>query len=180
MIKKVIFFLLASPTLFLLVNRYPFLLITAVLVSVFLGAIFFLYKKQITPYHLSLLGILLILYACLLISYFFSGQTFSNILQYNFLRYDSNFFFCYVMFFVLAVPFFDYRVVSDIYYKMLFSVFSLFALAGLAEFFMGFNILLIGTDGTVAGRMFVALNFSHNATGSVYAILCLFVLVFFK
>jgi O-antigen ligase len=82
------------------------------------------------------------------------------------------------MFFALAVPFFDYKRVSGIYLKILFAVcccFSLFALFELLSKASVFTIRMPKTPGDV----FVALNFAHNATGSLYAMVTLFALIFF-
>ena len=177
-LEKILYFLIVLPSLFILVNNYPYLLIFSVLILVFLGFIFFLYKKEVTSYHKIILSILIIIYTYLIISYFFSNQSISNFLSYSFLKYDGNFFFCYILFFVLAVPFFDYKKVSKIYFKLIFFVFSAFSIFGIFEYFSGYSSFMIEID-VYAGKIFKALNFAHNATGSVYAVVSIFALIFF-
>ena len=177
-VQKLFYILLASPVLFLLVNRYPYFLILSMLVVIFLSLIFFLSKRKITSYHYPLLLLLSLIYAYFIISYFFSGQYISNFFSYNFLRTDGNFFFSYILFFALAVPFFDYRKLADYYFKITFFVFSIFALIGITEFLLGYSALMIKEDSTV-GNMFMGLNFAHNATGSIYALVSIFALIFF-
>ena len=179
MFKKIICFLIASPALFLLVNNFPYLLITSVLIVMFLAIIFFLYKKTINPYCFRILGLLLIIFIYFILSYFFSGQTLSNLFRYNFLKYDGNFFFCYILFFGLSIPYFNYEKASQLYFKYIFFSFSLFSIVGIIEYFGDLPSFLVSTDDIAAGKVFLALNFAHNATGSVYAIVSLFALVFF-
>ena len=178
-LEKIFYFILASPALFLLVNKYPYFLVLSILIIVFLGLIFFLYSRKITSYHYPILLILTLIFIYLAISYFFSGQYLSNFFSYNFLRTDGNFFFCYILFFALAVPFFDYKKVTDYYFKFLFSVFSIFSIIGVIEFFGGYSAYMIATDYGTAGRVFMGLNIAHNATGSVYALVSMFALIFF-
>ncbi|GAI49667.1 unnamed protein product, partial [marine sediment metagenome] len=106
------------------------------------------------------------------------GQYLSNFFSYSFLRTDGNFFFCYILFFALAIPFFDYKKVTNYYFKFLFFVFSVFSAIGIIEFLSGYSVFMIGEDST-AGKMFMGLNIAHNATGSVYALVSIFALIFF-
>ena len=176
--EKIFYFVLASPALFLLVNKYPYFLVLSIIIVIFLGLIFFLNSRKITSYHYPVLLVLTLIYIYFIISYFFSGQYLSNFFSYNFLRKDGNFFFCYILFFALAIPFFDYKKVTNYYFKFLFFVFSVFSAIGIIEFLIGYSVLMIGED-TTAGKMFMGLNIAHNATGSVYALVSIFALIFF-
>ena len=176
--EKILYFILASPALFLLVNKYPYFQVLSILIIVFLGLIFFLYSRKVTSYHYPILLVLILIYAYFIISYFFSGQYLSNFFSYDFLRTDGNFFFCYILFFALAVPFFDYKKASDYYFKFIFPVFSVFSLVGIIEFFIGPTAYMI-LGSPDRGRMFVGLNIAHNATGSIYALVSIFALIFF-
>ncbi len=175
--SKLIYFLLASSALFLLVNKYPYFSIFSILILVFLGALFLFYKGSITSVHLSALGILLIIYIYFILSYFVTNQTFSNFLSYEFLRYDGNFFFCYIPFFALAIPYFNYEKVLRIYFAFIFFTFSLLSIAGIIAILTR-NYSPILLNDKYSGLMLVGLNNTHNATGSVYALVSLFALVF--
>jgi O-antigen ligase len=175
--SKVLYFLMVSPVIFLLVNRYPYMLVGAVLISIIIGLLFFFKRKAITTFHLELTGILLIIYTYLILSYLFAGQRFVDIFSYDFLRNDGNFFFCYILFFVFAIPHNNFRKLADYYFKIFFIVFTIFAIFGIIEYFFEVKFLMVQSSGH-AGRFFLALNNAHNATGSVYAIVCVFLLVF--
>jgi len=177
-LEKIFYFVLASPALFLLVNKYPYFLVLSIIIVVFLGLIFFLYSRKITSYHYPVLLVLTLIYIYIIISYFFSGQYLSNFFSYNFLRTDGNFFFCYILFFALAIPFFDYKKVANYYFKFIFFVFSVFSLIGIIEFLTGYTAYMI-QDSTDRGKMFMGLNIAHNATGSIYALVSIFALIFF-
>jgi len=177
-LNEILYILLVFPVLFLLVNKFPYLLIFSVVISVFIGILFFVSKRSITSFHTEILGILLIIYIYIIISYFFSGQNLVNFFSYPFLRNDGNFFFCYILFFVFAIPFLDYKKLAKLYFIFIFSVFTIFSLLGIIEYFLGKWSIMVWED-VYAGRIFFALNFAHNATGSVYAIVCIFALVFF-
>ena len=170
-------FLVALPALFLLVNNYPYLMILSVLLILFIGIIFFLSKPLIIIQDKSVLSILIIIYIYFIISYFYSGQLASSFTDYKFLRYDGNFFFCYLSFFMLAIPFFNYKKTLNLFFNFLFITFSLFSLYGIFELLFGKTSIMIQTD-LGAGTMFTALNYAHNATGSVYAVVSLFALIF--
>jgi len=176
--ETVLYFILALPALFLLVNHYPYFLILSILAVIFMGFIFFLYKKQITAYHYPVLILLTLIYAYFITSYFLSGQYVSNFLSYRFLRTDGNFFFCYILFFIFSVPFFNYRKAVNYYFRFLFISFSIFSVLGIVEYVSGYSEFMTTVDPT-AGKIFHALNFAHNATGSVYALVSIFALVFF-
>jgi O-antigen ligase len=178
MLNKKFYFILALPALFLLVNEFPYLMILSVVLLVILGIIYFFINKSITKYHNEIITILIIIFAYFIFSYFFSGQTLSNFLSYNFIRYDGNFFFAYLLFFIYAIPFFDYEKVISFYFKFIFHIFTLFSIFGLSEYFLNFRPIMISRDPYV-GNYFHALNLAHNATGSVYAMASIFALVFF-
>lgn len=176
--KELFYILLALPVLFLLVNRYPYFLVLTVLISVFLGFLFFACKRFITNSHNEILGILLVIYIYFISSYFFSGQNFINFISYSFLKRDGNFFFCYILFFIFAVPVLNYKKLAKYYFAFIFPVFTLFSLFGITEYFFDKWSLMVKTE-SYTGRLFFALNNAHNATGSVYSIVCVFALVFF-
>jgi len=176
--KTILYLLLPLPALFLLTNNYPYLLILSVILIVSLSFLSFLLNWKITEFHSIILYILIIIFCYFIVSFFITGQNLDTFLSFNFLKYDGNFFFCYILFFSLAVPFFDYEIVSRIYFKYLFGIFTVFGLFGVFEYLTNFTKIMIATD-PGAGKMFVALNFAHNATGSVYAIASLFATIFF-
>lgn len=176
--KKIICLLVILPVLFLLVNRYPYFQIAAVITLVLLGLLAFCYKFKITSYHKEPIAILLIICIYFIFSYFFSGQSVANFFSYSFLRNDGNFFFCYILFIILAIPFFDYKIVTDLYFKLIFFIFSVFSFFGVVEYFVSKPFLMTSNEPYV-GKLFRALNRTHNATGSVYAIVSTFALVFF-
>jgi O-antigen ligase len=170
--------LVALPALFLLVNNYPYIMILSILLILLTGILFFLSKPIIITQDKSILSILLIIYIYFIFSYFYSGQLVSKLATYSFLKNDGNFFFCYVLFFVLAVPFFNYKKTVDIFFNFLFISFSFFSLFGIIEFLIHKTSLMITFD-TGKGSMFTALNYAHNATGSVYTVVSLLALIFF-
>jgi len=174
---KFIYFLLASSGLFLLVNKYPYFGILSILVLLFLGTLFLFYKGLVTSVHLSVIGILLVIYIYFILSYFISNQTLSNFMSYSFIRYDGNFFFSYIPFFALAVPYFDYEKVSRLYFNFIFFTFSLLSIAGIIGILTKnyYRIFLYNKD---EGPMLVGLNSAHNATGSAYALVGIFALTF--
>ena len=176
--KEIFYILLVAPVLFLLVNKWPYLLVGSVLISVLIGFIYFIKKKSITSFHSELCAILGIIYVYLFLSYFVSGQPFSNLLSYQFLKFDGNFFFCYILFFIFSIPFSNFKKLADYYFKLIFSIFTIFSLIGIAEYFLSSGFLLVHTEPLV-GKIYFALNFAHNATGSVYAVVCVSLLVFF-
>jgi O-antigen ligase len=178
-INNLIYFLIASSGLFLLLNRFPYLGIASFVILFLLGLIFIFIKRSVTTYHAEILGLLSIIYIYLILSYFISGQTLSNFFSFSFLRYDGNFFFAYMPFFVLAIDFFDYEKVTRIYTMILFSVFSIFSIIAIYGFMTDNPVLSMFELERDRGLMFNALNNAHNATGSVYAVVCLILLSFF-
>jgi len=174
---KIIYFLIASSGLFLLVNIYPYFSILSILIILFLGVIFLFYKGTVTSVHLGVIGILLVIYIYFVLSYFISNQTLSNFLSYDFIRYDGNFFFCYIPFFALAVPYFNYKKSVHLYFNFIFITFSLLSIAGIVGIITK-NYFRIFLYNAYEGPMLVGLNHAHNATGSVYALASIFALVF--
>jgi len=177
-IKEISYILLIAPVLFLLVNKYPYLLVISVLISILIGIIFFIKERAIISLHSELLAILLIIYIYFMFSYFVSGQSFSNLLSFQFLRFDGNFFFCYILFFVFALPAYDYKKLANYYFQFIFFIFTTFSIFGIVEYFQS-NLSLMVYNEPDIGKVYFALNFAHNATGSVYAMACMFLLVFF-
>jgi len=176
--KEILYILLAAPVLFLLVNKWPYLLVGSVLISILIGLIFFIKKRSITSFHSELIAVLAVIYVYLILSYFISGQPLSNVFSFQFLRYDGNFFFCYILFFIFSISSFNFKKLADYYFKFIFGVFTVFSLIGIAEYFLSSGVLMVHTE-TFVGKIYFALNFAHNATGSIYAVVCIFLLVFF-
>jgi len=175
-INKVLYFFIALPGLFLLVNEYPLFAITSNLIVLVLGIFFLFYKGSITSDHSQVLGILSIIYVYFTLSYFISNQTLKNFFSYEFLRYDGSFYFSYMLFFALAVPYFNYKKVADFYFKFIFFTFSAFSLVAIylyisKKFFTFFKL-------QNTGYTYTALNYAHNAAGSVYAVISIFLIVF--
>ena len=167
-----------SPLLFILVNKLPYLLVISVIFSLILGLLFFLTKMSVTSNHREILGVLLIIFGFIILSYFFSGQNIRNFFSYSFIKNDGNFFFCYIMFFAFSTPLFDFRKLADFYFKLTFTIFTFFSVIGIAEYFLDGNSIMVRVE-PYGDKMFYAFNFAHNATGSVYAMVCIFLLVFF-
>ncbi len=176
--KEIFYILLVAPVLFLLVNKWPYLLVGSVLISILIGFIFFVKKRSVTSFHSELLAILGVIYVYLILNYFVSGQPLSNFLSYQFLKYDGNFFFCYILFFIFSISFSNFKKLADYYFKFIFSIFTIFSLIGITEYFLSSGFLMVYTQ-TGVGKIYFALNFAHNATGSVYAVVCVSLLVFF-
>jgi O-antigen ligase len=176
--NEAIYLLIALPAAFLLVNKYPYLLIASVIIFLLIGILFFISKRSVTSSHRDIAGLLLIIYLYFAFSYFFSGQNLANFLNYSFIKRDGNFFFCYVLFFVLSVPFLNYRKLAKYFYNIIFSVFTVFSFFGIFEYFTGAWSLMIREE-SYTGKLYFALNTAHNATGSVLAVVCVLILVFF-
>ena len=176
--KEIFYILLVAPVLFLLVNKWPYLLVGSVLISILLGFIFFIKKRSITFFHSELFTILGVIYVYFILSYFVSGQPFSNLFSYQFLKYDGNFFFGYILFFIFSISFFNFKKLAAYYFKFIFSVFTIFSLIGITEYFLSRGPLMVYAE-VETGKIYFALNFAHNATGSVYAVVCVSLLVFF-
>ena len=175
--SNIICFLIALPGLFLLINRYQYFAISSFLLIFILGLIFLLCKKSITQYHFDILFILSIIYIYFTLSYFISNQTINDYFSYSFLRYDGNFFFNYLPFFALAIPYFNYRKVTNIFFKFIFFTFTFASIIGLIEYFTKkFNLFFSIQN---SEEVLMVMNNTHNATGSVYAVVCIFLLAFF-
>jgi len=177
--KIILYLVLASSGLFLLMNKYQYLGILSFLALLFLAILFLFFKRKVTSYHSDLIGLLLIIYLYFILSYFITGQSLNNFLSYSFLRYDGNFFFAYIPFFALAIPYFNYREVSKIYINFLFITFSIFSMIGIYGYLSNnliFSMFQVEID---RGVMFTALNNAHNATGSVFAVVSIILLAFF-
>jgi O-antigen ligase len=174
---NILCFVVALPGLFLLTNKYPLFAIISNLAVVILGIFFLCYKRYITADHYGVLGVLSILYFYFILSYFISGQPLKSFFTYEFLRYDGSFFFGYILFFALAIPFLNYRKTANIYFKILFFTFSVFALFAIGMYLgKNFSILFNLQNNEIN---FIVFNFAHNATGSVYSLVSIFLLAFF-
>ena len=176
--KAFIYLIVSMSGFFLLMNKYPYFAIASFLIILILAIIFVLYFKRITSQHAELLGILIIIYLYLILSYFISNQGIGNFLSYQFFRYDGNFFFAYIPFFALAVPYFNYKNAIKFYINILFITFSLFSIFGLYGFVTGNNFMGMIEGTRDRGLMYLALNSAHNATGSVFAAVSIISLVF--
>jgi len=178
-IKELSYILLGLLPAFILMNKYPYLAISVIIVLLIIGIYYFIKDKEISMQHLRA-GILLALLAFyLLFSYFISGQPFINLFNYGFLRYDGNFFFSYAPFVILAIPFLNYRKGTEVYFRFLFIAFTFFSVLGILEYMIGVSSFMVRVDDIYVGPMFVALNNSHNATGSVFSIAAIFAFAFF-
>ena len=175
--NNILYFLIALPGLFLLINKYQYVAISSFLLILILGLVFLFYKKSITQYHFEILFVLSIIYIYFILSYFISNQTADNFFSYSILRYDGNFFFNYLPFFALAIPYFNYRKVTNIFFKFIFFTFTFASIIGLIEYFTKKFDLFFGIQNSE--EVFLVLNNTHNATGSVYAVVCIFLLAFF-
>ena len=178
-ISEFIYIIIAVLPFFLLMNRYQYLSIISFLFLSILSIIYFLHGKPITQYHFRINILLLIICFYLLWSYFISGQLFSNLFEFGFLRYDGNFFFSYLPFFIFSISFINYRKALKVYFWFLFIGFVFFALIGFFEYINKINLLTVRIDDIYVGQMFIGLNNSHNATGSVLAVASIFALSFF-
>lgn len=177
--KEAIYPFIALLPLFLLMNKFPYLSITFFLSLFIVSIICFFNKKIITEYHYRINIVLLIIYLYFIFSYFLSQQTFTNLFSYGFLRFDGSFFFSYLPFFIFAVPFLNYRKTLNIYLWSLFVIFSIFAVIGFFEYSNNIDFLTVRISKVEVGPEYIALNNSHNATGSVNAIAGVFALAFF-
>jgi O-antigen ligase len=178
MFKKILPYIVALPGLFLLVNNYPYFMIFSVFVLALFSIVFLIMRGKITAFHSEILSILSIIYIYYILTYFISNQPLVNFFSLDFLRNDGNFFFCYLPFFILAVPYFDYEKVTRIYMRFVFFTFSIFAILGILGFFTRSFQPLFSIDRT-RGFLFLAFNNAHNATGSVYAVVSLAAMAFF-
>ena len=178
-LKYLFYFIIALPSLFLLINKYPYFQIISVSLILIIAIISFIFIKAVNSYSKVILSILSIIFIYFLLSYFYSGQNLKDLFTFNFLRNDGNFFFCYILFFVLSVPFFNYRLASKFYFYFIFVSFSIFATVGIIEYYTGAYKLTVQLTEQFAGKLFLALNYAHNATGSVYSVVSIFALVFF-
>jgi len=177
--KEMVYVIFALLPAFILMNKYPFFTIFSIIALLLLSAYYYAKNKEISRQHLRA-GILLgILAFYLLLSYFISGQLFVNLFDYSFIRYDGNFFFSYSPFIILAIPFISYRKAAKIYFQFLFIAFTVFAVFGFLEYINDVSSFMVRIDDVYVGPMFIALNNSHNATGSVYSIAGIFAFAFF-
>jgi len=177
--KELVYILIVLIPMFTLINKYPYLSIFSFILLFLAGFVFFLKNRTISQQHLRIDILLLLICFYLIFSYIISKQPITNIFTYGFLRNDGNFFFSYSPFFVFAIPFLDYKKALRIYFWFLFSVFVFFAVIGLFEYLNGHHFLTIRIDDIYVGPMLIALNNSHNATGSVLAVVSIFAAAFF-
>jgi O-antigen ligase len=177
--KELVYILFALLPAFILMNKYPFFTIFSIIALLILSVYYYIKNKEISRQHLRADILLGILAFYLLLSYFISGQLFVNLFDYSFIRYDGNFFFSYSPFIILAVPFVSYRKAAKIYFQFLFIAFTVFAIFGFLEYINDISSFMVRIDDVYVGPMFIALNNSHNATGSVYSIAGIFAFAFF-
>jgi len=122
-LKIILVTIIILPSAFLLINLKPYLMVLSVFISLLIAIIFFTFKPVITYYHKYVLSFLSLVYVYLILSYFLSNQDIHQFFSYNFLKNDGNFFFCYMPFFIFAVPFFDYKRALRYFLLVIFSVF---------------------------------------------------------
>lgn len=178
-LKELVYILLGLLPAFILMNKFPYLAISPIIILLIMSVYYFLKNKEISRQHLRVNILLGLLASYLLFSYFISGQPFINLFNYGFIRYDGNFFFSYAPFIILAVPLLDYRKAANVYFKFLFIAFTFFAVLGVLEYMNDISSFMVRIDDIYVGPMFIALNNSHNATGSVFSIAGIFALAFF-
>ncbi len=177
--RELVYVLFALLPVFILMNKFPFFTIFSIIALLLLSIYYFIKNKKISEQHLRADILLGILALYLLLSYFISGQPLINLFNYWFIRYDGNFFFSYSPFIILAIPFISYRKAAKIYFQFLFIAFTFFAVLGFFEYINDISSFMVRIDDVYVGPMFIALNNSHNATGSVYSIASIFAFAFF-
>jgi O-antigen ligase len=177
--KEAVYPFIALLPMFLLMNKFPYLSIVFFLSLFIVSIVYFFNKKIITEYHYRINILLLIICLYFIFSYFLSQQAFTNLFSYGFLRFDGSFFFSYLPFFIFAVPFLNYKKTLNIYLWSLFIIFSIFAVIGFFEYSNNIHFLTVRISKVEVGPEYIALNNSHNATGSVNAIAGIFALAFF-
>ncbi len=178
-IKKLVYVLIAFLPFFILMNKFPYLSIFSIFVLLLISIVHFLKNRDISQQHVRI-DILLFSIGCyLLFSYLISRQPVINLFKYGFIRYDGSFFFSYAPFLILAIPFLNYRKAAKIYFQFLFIAFSVFAVIGFFEYINDISSFMVRIDDVYVGPMFIALNNSHNATGSVFSVVSVFAFAFF-
>jgi O-antigen ligase len=178
-IRGAIYILIALLPLFLLMNKFPYLSVVSFLFLFVTSIIYFFNNRIITEYHYRVNIFLLIICLYFILSYFLSNQPLANLFSYDFLRFDGSFFFCYLPFFIFAVPFLNYRKTLNIYLWFLFIIFLIFAVIGFFEYSNNLHFFTVVISKVEIGPELRALNNSHNATGSVAAVASIFALAFF-
>ncbi len=177
--NELIYVLLGLLPVFILVNRFPYFSISIFLVFFIISLFFFFSKRIISHQHLGVIILLLIIFSYILFSYLISRQSILDLFNYNFLRFDGDLIFSYMPFFIFAVPFLNYKKALKIYFWVLFIIFAFFSIIGFIEYSNGITVFAVRLDDFYVGPMFVALNHSHNATGSVFSVVGIFALAFF-
>lgn len=174
-----IYIFIALLAVFLLMNKYPYLIILVLGILTIISFIALCLNYKINKIGFKLNIFLGIIYIYFLLSFFISGQVLKSFTDFNFLRYEGSFFFCYLPFFIFSIIFLNYRKSLKIYFYSLFIIFVLFAVFGFIEYSVFLKSVMVKLDDYYVGLMFVALNNAHNATGSAYSIACVFSLSFF-
>src|SRR4030043_53076 len=95
--KEIFYILLAAPVLFLLVNKWPYLLVGSVIISILIGFIFFIF----------------------------------------------------------SISFSDFKKLADYYFKFIFSIFTIFSLIGIAEYFLSSGLFMVYAE-TSVGKIYFA------------------------
>ncbi|HEY4662898.1 MAG TPA: O-antigen ligase family protein [Candidatus Humimicrobiaceae bacterium] len=178
-IKELAYILIALLPVFILMNRFPYFSIFIIIILFFMGIFHFFKNRDISEQHIRINILLFSLSFYLIFSYLISRQPVINLFKYEFIRNDGNFFFSYAPFLILAIPFLDYKKAARIYFQFLFIAFTFFAVIGFFQYVNGMSSLMIRIDDVYVGPMFIALNNSHNATGSVFSIVSIFAFAFF-
>ncbi|OFW64527.1 MAG: hypothetical protein A2Z35_04985 [Actinobacteria bacterium RBG_19FT_COMBO_36_27] len=178
-IKELVYLLIALLPFFILMNKFPYFSIFLIILLLIISIVYFIKNRDISAQHARINILLIFLSFYLLFSYFISRQPVINLFKYGFIRYDGNFFFSYTPFLILAIPFLDYRKAAKIYFQFLFIAFTFFAVIGFFEYINDISSFMVRIDDVYVGPMFIALNNSHNATGSVFSIVSIFAFAFF-
>jgi len=178
-LKKLVYIPIAAIPVFVLVNRFEYFSVSFFLLLLVVSIIVFLRSKEISAQHLRVDIWFLALVVFIIVSYLASGQSILDMVSYGFIRHDGNLFFSYLPFLIFAVPFLDYKKALRIYFWFLFISFAFFSIMSLFEYLNGHHFLMIRIDDYYVGPMMVALNNSHNATGSVFSIVSIFAASFF-
>lgn len=178
-VKELVYLLIALLPVFILINKFPYFSILSIIVLLIISIVHFLKNRNISQQHIRINILLFSLSFYLIFSYLISRQPVINLFEYGFIRYDGSFFFSYAPFLILAIPFLDYRKAAKIYFQFLFIAFTAFAIIGSFEYINDMSSFMVRIDDVYVGPMFIALNNSHNATGSVFSIVSIFALAFF-
>jgi O-antigen ligase len=164
-----IYALLALPAVFWLMNRLPYLQISAVLLGLGLFAALTMRRLRVNAGSARAAVLVIAIGGYFLFSYLLSGQSLTEFFSYGFLRRDGNFFFAYTPFLIFSIAAGDPKGQARMLFRFALITASAFGILGIIEYASGHNVLFIRQEPHGA-RLFMALNEAHNAAGSLYAI----------